>query len=97
MIDLSNTTKESGDGKDVTGAYLVMQKVEPDTVSLPWKAFALSCESAMMELIDIYVDIVWPLYPLFHEETLKQRIRNRDHLVDRGKCDVVPCWCWIIF
>ncbi|KAJ9618980.1 hypothetical protein H2203_008796 [Taxawa tesnikishii (nom. ined.)] len=93
VIDLSNTTKESGDGKDVTGAYLVMQKVEPDTVSLPWKAFALSCESAMMELIDIYVDIVWPLYPLFHEETLKQRIRNRDHLVDRGFFACVMAIC----
>lgn len=56
--------------------------LDDDLVS--WRAFALASLDTIERLLHIYMDVVYPIYPLFHGPTLWERIRNRDHLSDRG-------------
>lgn len=91
-VDLAGSKKGSG-GRDSTGAYLVMQDSQNDTLSVAWKAFALSCETTIFGLIDVYMEVVWPLYPLFDEGTLKKRIQARDHLSDEGRYHTLFPFC----
>lgn len=55
---------------------------DDDLVS--WRAFALASLDTIERLLRIYMDVVYPILPLFHGPTLWERIRNRDHLSDRG-------------
>jgi hypothetical protein len=56
--------------------------LDDDLVS--WRAFAFASRDTIERLLHIYMDVVYPIYPLFHGPTLWERIRNRDHLSDRG-------------
>jgi hypothetical protein len=57
---------------------------DPGALDLSWKAFALSSEVIILELFDVYMEVVYPLYPFFHEATEREKLRNRDHLTDKG-------------
>jgi len=42
-------------------AAIISRNEGAEEVSLSWKAFALSCESTIHELLDAYMDIIYPL------------------------------------
>ena len=45
-------------------AALVSREEGPDDISMSWKAFALSCEPTINELLNAYMDIIFPLLVL---------------------------------
>lgn len=51
---------------------------------ISWRAFALASLDTIDRLLRIYMEDVYPILPLFHGPTLWERIRNRNHLSDRG-------------
>lgn len=53
-------------------------------LDLPWKVFALSSESVILDLLDAYMEVVYPLYPFFNEASDRAKIKNRQHLTDKG-------------
>lgn len=57
---------------------------DPAELDLPWKVFALSSESIILDLFDVYMEVVYPLYPFFNEASDKAKIRSRQHLTDKG-------------
>jgi hypothetical protein len=37
-----------------------------------------------MDLFDVYMEVVYPLYPFFNEASDKAKVKNRHHLTDKG-------------
>jgi len=57
---------------------------DPAELDLPWKVFALSSESVILDLFDVYMEVVYPLWPFFNEASDKAKVKNRQHLTDKG-------------
>lgn len=49
-----------------------------------WRSFTLANPSIINELLRIYMDVVYPIFPLFHGPSLWERISKKEHLCDRG-------------
>ncbi|KAJ5650521.1 uncharacterized protein N7484_004244 [Penicillium longicatenatum] len=45
-----------------------------------WKAFAISCDQQIRNLVQVYFEIVYPIFPLFHKPSFIERINNQEHL-----------------
>lgn len=69
---------------DYTGAFVSVREGGSEDDLISWRAFALASLEPIERLLRIYMDAVYPILPLFHGPTLWERIRNRDHLSDRG-------------
>jgi hypothetical protein len=69
---------------DYTGAFVSVREGGSDDDLISWRAFALASLDTIERLLRIYMEVVYPILPLFHGPTLWERIRNRDHLSDRG-------------
>ena len=53
-----------GGGHGVSGdgvGMLFGAKAETDQVSVAWKSFVLACEPIIYELLDVYMEVVYPL------------------------------------
>ena len=75
----------SNDSPDYTGAYFTVREgINDDLLGVAWRSFALASLDTIEQYLEIYMDVVYPLYPLFHGPTLRERIRKRHHLTDRG-------------
>ena len=79
---------------DYTGAYKnVRQGRSEDTLGVAWRSFALSSSNLVEEYLTVYMDVVYPAYPLFHAPTLWDRIKKRDHLTDQEMFASVMAAC----
>lgn len=79
------TTAGPGGPVDYTGAYVAVREGHPgDVLAVAWRSFALASLVTIDQYLEIYMDVVYPIYPLFHGPTLWERIRKRHQLVDRG-------------
>ncbi|RMZ10943.1 hypothetical protein D0860_03597 [Hortaea werneckii] len=70
--------------KDYTGAYdNIREGQDEDSLEVAWRSFAFASLSTIDEYLTIYMDVVYPINPLFHGPTLWERVRNRQHLTHR--------------
>ncbi|KAK6436030.1 hypothetical protein LTR95_007785 [Oleoguttula sp. CCFEE 5521] len=82
---ISANPRAYGDGPDYTGALATVREGRTDDgVAIAWRSFVLASEETIEQLLSVYMDIVYPIYPLFHAPTMWERLRKRDHLTDRG-------------
>lgn len=44
----------------------------------------MASQSTIEHLMDVYTDVVYPIFPFFHGPTLRNRLHNQDYLTDRG-------------
>ncbi|KAJ5133872.1 hypothetical protein N7448_001108 [Penicillium atrosanguineum] len=49
-----------------------------------WKAFAISCDRQIRNLVQVYFEIVYPIFPLFHRPSFIEQVNNREHLHNQG-------------
>ncbi|KAJ5226130.1 hypothetical protein N7468_007355 [Penicillium chermesinum] len=49
-----------------------------------WRAFAVSCDQQIRNLVQVYFEIVYPIFPLFHKPTFIERIHSGEHLRNQG-------------
>lgn len=49
-----------------------------------WRSFAAVSQPTIDRYLEVYMEFVYPLFPLFHGPTMWDRVRKRHHLVDRG-------------
>ncbi|KAJ5825565.1 hypothetical protein N7474_002703 [Penicillium riverlandense] len=49
-----------------------------------WKAFAIACDRQIMNLVQVYFEIVYPIFPLFHKPSFIDRIKHKEHLRNQG-------------
>ena len=74
-----------GGTPDYTGAYTTIREGRSeDLLGVAWRSFALASLDTTERLLRIYMDFIYPVFPLFHGPTLWQRFRNHEHLSDRG-------------
>ncbi|CAK3799631.1 unnamed protein product [Lecanosticta acicola] len=81
-----NETAFAGLGfTDRTGAYVAVREGRPeDHLGIAWRSFASASLSPIERCLEVYMEILYPMFPFFHEPTLWSRIRRKDHLTDRG-------------
>ncbi|KAL1966273.1 hypothetical protein VTN77DRAFT_4626 [Rasamsonia byssochlamydoides] len=49
-----------------------------------WSAFAIATERTIRNLVQVYFEIVYPIFPLFHRPSFLERLDRNEHLRDRG-------------
>ncbi|KAL4781657.1 fungal-specific transcription factor domain-containing protein [Aspergillus varians] len=50
----------------------------------PWKAFATACKGTIQDLAQVYFEIIYPIFPLFHWPSFSKALENMDYLHDEG-------------
>ncbi|KAL4810618.1 hypothetical protein BDV18DRAFT_155231 [Aspergillus unguis] len=81
-VNQSRTSNASWDGLNGTLATAV---AGPNDGSLnPWKAFATACQDTIRDLAQVYFEIVYPIFPLFHWPSFSRAIDNMEYLHDEG-------------
>ncbi|KAL4793114.1 hypothetical protein BDV19DRAFT_232982 [Aspergillus venezuelensis] len=50
----------------------------------PWKAFATACQDTIRDLAQVYLEIVYPIFPLFHWPSFSKALDNLEYLHDDG-------------
>ncbi|KAK3074605.1 hypothetical protein LTR53_002816 [Teratosphaeriaceae sp. CCFEE 6253] len=78
----TNSNSAIGDLFSYTGARDAA-KIDnmPDVA---WQSFAIASNGTIEKHINLYLDMVYPLFPLFHGPSLRERLQQREHLTDRG-------------
>ncbi|CEL09280.1 hypothetical protein ASPCAL12418 [Aspergillus calidoustus] len=57
----------------------------PDSAGVnPWKAFAAASQGTILDLAQVYLEIVYPIFPLFHWPSFTRALENLDYLKDEG-------------
>ncbi|EME86715.1 uncharacterized protein MYCFIDRAFT_30129 [Pseudocercospora fijiensis CIRAD86] len=70
---------------DYTGAYMTVREGKStDLLGIAWRSFAAASRRTIDQYMEIYMDVVYPIFPLFHGPKLWDRLRKRQHLTDRG-------------
>ncbi|KAJ5583395.1 hypothetical protein N7535_002015 [Penicillium sp. DV-2018c] len=49
-----------------------------------WNAFAIASDRQIRNLVQVYFEIVYPIFPLFHTSSFIERVHNQEHLRDPG-------------
>ncbi|KAL0258757.1 hypothetical protein SLS55_006260 [Diplodia seriata] len=56
----------------------------------------MACGSSIRSLMEIYHQIVYPIFPFFHRETLLRNLQQREYLNDRGYFASIMAACSIV-
>ncbi|KAF2141328.1 uncharacterized protein K452DRAFT_298714 [Aplosporella prunicola CBS 121167] len=67
-----------------------------DGMGEAWKAFAVASGPAIRSLMEIYHQIVYPIFPLFHRGTLLLKLNRREYLYDRGFFASIMAACSLV-
>lgn len=54
--------------------------VNPDNT---WVAPAVASQAVIVDLVDLYFEIVYPIFPFFHQPSFTRRISRADYTTDR--------------
>ncbi|KAK1061874.1 hypothetical protein LTR74_010666 [Friedmanniomyces endolithicus] len=82
----SSHGKGPADGQpEVMGALAAIREGSRDDLhDLAWRSFALASLGTIEQYIEVYIEIVYPIFPLFHVPSLREKLHQRLHLTDRG-------------
>ncbi|KAL3478479.1 fungal-specific transcription factor domain-containing protein [Aspergillus californicus] len=50
----------------------------------PWKAFAVASQATIRDLAQVYFEIVYPIFPLFHWPSFSRALENLEYVHDGG-------------
>ncbi|KAL3459769.1 fungal-specific transcription factor domain-containing protein [Aspergillus heterothallicus] len=72
--------------RDLTNGSRTLSISAPPDSSLvnPWKAFAVASQGTILDLAQVYLEIVYPIFPLFHWPSFTRALENLDYLKDEG-------------
>lgn len=66
-----------------SGAFASVREGRSEDL-IAWRSYAVANPGIIDRLLQIYMDVVYPMFPLFHGPSLRDRIHRREHLYDRG-------------
>ncbi|KAK5736218.1 hypothetical protein LTR17_007558 [Elasticomyces elasticus] len=90
----SNSAGTPGGQPDFSGAFLAVREGRKDDLQdVGWRSFALASQSTIEQLIELYIEIVYPIWPLFHVPSLREKIQQRQYLTDRGFFATIMAAC----
>jgi len=60
------------------------QESNDDGPTIAWRAFATASAGTIECLVDVYLHVVYPIFPLFHQPTLLQKVKDQEYLRNQG-------------
>ncbi|KAI6994435.1 hypothetical protein KC367_g4688 [Hortaea werneckii] len=71
-----------------------MSALEQDMYPIRWAPpFDASSQAVVMDLAEIFFEVVYPVFPLFHQPTLLRRVARGEYLTDRSLFASVAAMC----
>lgn len=58
-----------------------------------WRATIPCTQAQVMDLTEIYFEVIYPVFPFFHRPTLRRRISRGEHMTDRSFFSSVMALC----
>ncbi|KAJ5983864.1 hypothetical protein N7481_005963 [Penicillium waksmanii] len=92
-VSRSSTYPESGHRPSLTGdpwssfnsGWSTAEGYDDDgALRNSWKAFAIASDRQIRNLVQVYFEIVYPIFPLFHKQSFIASINNKEHLTNQG-------------
>lgn len=69
---------------EYVGSFPHIREGTFDDSSVAWRSFAAASQHTIDRYLEVYMEFIYPLFPLFHGPTMWDRVRKQHHLVDRG-------------
>lgn len=63
------------------------------SVSLLWRAPQVASQATIVDLIEVYIDVVYPMFPLFHRPSFLRRISRGEYADSREMFTVTMAVC----
>jgi hypothetical protein len=70
-------------------------KSEPQSRS-QWKSPLIASQAIVMSLAEVYFEVVYPIFPLFHQPTYLRRIARGEHTTDRHLFSATMALCALV-
>ncbi|KAJ5173282.1 hypothetical protein N7492_005875 [Penicillium capsulatum] len=61
-----------------------------------WKAFAIASDQQIRNLVQVYFEIVYPIFPLFHRQSFIASVNNQEHLQNQGLFSSTMAVCSLV-
>ncbi|KAI1611240.1 hypothetical protein EDD37DRAFT_443571 [Exophiala viscosa] len=68
----------------------------PNPSSQSWRAPMIATQAVVMSLVEVYFEIVYPIFPLFHRPTYIRKISRGDYTTDKTLFPVTMAVCALV-
>lgn len=80
--------------QDHDGSKSFAQVPPNPAVSLePWQAPYVAGQALIIDLIEIYFEVVYPIFPIFHRQSFLKRVSRAEYVMDRALFTAVMAMC----
>ncbi|KAJ8128325.1 hypothetical protein O1611_g5308 [Lasiodiplodia mahajangana] len=76
---LRNIARSDGDGRSRESGT----SISGPEAQEPWKAPFIASQATIVDLVDLYFEIVYPIFPLFHRPSLVRRVSRGEYTLDK--------------
>ncbi|KAM3065590.1 hypothetical protein ACMFMG_011300 [Clarireedia jacksonii] len=76
----------------VPSTAIVPEDIEQH-ISQAWQAPVIASQSLVMDLVEVYFEVVYPIFPFFHQPTILRRVSRGEHQANRPLFAVTMAIC----
>ena len=77
-------------------SFQVVQDLSTDSDKAQWIAPYIASQAIVMSLAEVYFEVVYPIFPLFHQPTYLRRIARAEYTSDRHLFAVTMALCALV-
>lgn len=89
---------KSGDRPGHHGSQPFVKVPQEDATSLePWQAPHVAGQAVIMDLVEIYCEVVYPIFPFFHQQSFVKKVSRAEFTKDRALFTAVMAMCALSF
>lgn len=85
---------QSGDPSHILRCVPVLETVSVDDSQ--WKAPCVASQASIMDLVEIYFEVVYPIFPFFHRPTFVRRVSRAEYTTERSLFSVTMALCALV-
>ncbi|KAE9968737.1 hypothetical protein EG327_010943, partial [Venturia inaequalis] len=63
------------------------------SITRPWQAEQIASRAVIMDLVDIYFQVVYPIFPFFHQPTTIHNVSRGEHQTSKSQFAVTMAMC----
>ncbi|GAB7365084.1 hypothetical protein MBLNU230_g6175t1 [Neophaeotheca triangularis] len=92
-VRFANESRSVGSGcsRSMTYGY-----DEQYSTPVPWRAPDVSSQATVVDLVELYFEIVYPIFPLFHQPSFVRRISRAEYTSDPGLFALTMSVCSLV-
>ena len=68
----------------------------PDTIDIAWEAPQVAGHATVVDLVELYFEIVYPIFPLFHQPSFVRKISRAEYTSNRSLFAVTMAVCALV-